>query len=166
MRHKSIEKLFTLAYTDMLTGVKNRNAYEEYLNKLRRNRNMSGNLTVMVVDLNKLKEINDMFGHHSGDEALKTTARCLITSVGDKSEIFRIGGDEFVCFSNSNILSRISEFRDKISFENIIKPYNLSVSLGYLIYSSNKDGLLDIDDFIKRCDKLMYADKKKSNCVR
>ena len=96
MKNKMTEKLFELAYTDSMTEVQNRNAYEERLKKLRKpNANIS-RITVIVVDVNGLKEINDSYGHFSGDDAIKTVAKALRDTIGLKGDIYRIGGDEFL----------------------------------------------------------------------
>ena len=77
MKNKMTKKSFKLAYTDSMTEVQNRNAYEEHLKKLRKpNANIS-RITVIVVDVNGLKEINDSYGHFSGDDAIKTVAKAL-----------------------------------------------------------------------------------------
>ena len=87
-----------------MTEVQNRNVYEERLKKLRKpNANIS-RITVIVVDVNGLKEINDSYGHFCGDDAIKTVAKALRDTIGLKADIFRIGGDEFVCISESNVL--------------------------------------------------------------
>ena len=104
MKNKITDKLFELAYTDSMTEVQNRNAYEECLKKLRKpNANIS-RITVIVIDINGLKEINDGFGHFCGDDAIKTVAKALRETIGAKADIYRIGGDEFVCISESNVL--------------------------------------------------------------
>ena len=158
MKKKGIEKLFKLAYTDIMTGTLNRNAYEERLKKLRKPSANLRDITIIIVDVNGLKKINDTYGHHTGDEALKTVAAFLLTSMGEKAEIYRIGGDEFVCIAMGNIGGGISEFRDMIGFQNNDVPYNLDVSVGYKSYD---DSVEDIDALIKHCDKLMYEDKKR-----
>ena len=77
MKNKMTEKLFELAYTDSMTEVQNRNAYEERLKKLRKpNANIS-RITVVVVDVNGLKEINDSYGHFCGDDALQRLSGIL-----------------------------------------------------------------------------------------
>jgi diguanylate cyclase (GGDEF)-like protein len=158
MKNKSTEKLFKLAYTDVMTGAYNRNAYEERLKKLRKPSANLRDITVIVIDVNGLKKINDTYGHHTGDEALKTVASFLEVSIGEKADIYRIGGDEFVCIATGDIGGYISEFRDMIGFQNNDVPYTLAVSVGYALYDESVDG---IDELIKKCDKLMYKDKRR-----
>ena len=98
MRNKETEKLFKLAYTDAMTGVYNRNAYEEKLEKLNKANARLDNIMVVIVDLDKLKCINDTYGQRTGDDAIKTVADCILKTVGKKADIYRIGGDEFAIF--------------------------------------------------------------------
>ena len=159
MKNKITDKLFELAYTDSMTELQNRNAYEERLKKLRKpNANLS-RITVIVIDINGLKEINDGFGHFCGDDAIKTVAKALRETIGAKADIYRIGGDEFVCISESNILPYISQFKDIVSFLNNEKVYKLSVSVGYSPY--NEKYSKTIDDMIRYADEKMYKNKKK-----
>ena len=120
MKNKMTEKLFELAYTDSMTEVQNRNAYEERLKKLRKpNANIS-RITVVVVDVNGLKEINDSYGHFSGDDAIKTVAKALRDTIGLKADIFRIGGDDpkaMCCriYRNLRILYTLSTMKSCIT---------------------------------------------------
>ena len=161
MKRKSEEKLFTLAYTDSMTDTYNRNAYEERLQKLRRNGVNLNNITVVVADLNGLKEINDTYGHHTGDEAIKAVSSCMMKTIGEKADIYRIGGDEFVCISESNVLPRVSEFRDLFGFENKDRPIKLQIAIGYARYDKKRHGT--IDELIKDCEGRMCRDKKNQN---
>ncbi len=79
--------------------------------------------------------------------------------IGAKADIYRIGGDEFVCISESNIFPYISQFKDTISFLNNEKVYKLSVSVGYASY--NEKYSKTIDDMIRCADEKMYKDKKR-----
>ena len=159
MRNKETEKLFKLAYTDAMTGVYNRNAYEEKLEKLNKVNARLDNIMVVIVDLDKLKCINDTYGHRTGDDAIKTVADCILKTVGKKADIYRIGGDEFVCIAERDISSYIAELRDLISFVGKEKTYSLSVSIGYSKFDTKRDKT--IDDLIRRCDKKMYDAKKR-----
>ena len=134
MKNKITEKLFELAYTDSMTEVQNRNAYEERLKKLRKPTANISRITVVVV------------------------AKALRNTIGLKADIYRIGGDEFVCISESNVLPYISQFKDTIYFINNEKLYNLSVSIGYSRFHEKYSK--DIDDIICRADEKMYKDKK------
>ena len=158
MKNKITDKLFELAYTDSMTELQNRNAYEERLKKLRKPSSNISRITVIVIDINGMKEINDSYGHFSGDDAIKTVAKALKDTLGTKADIFRIGGDEFVCISESNVLPYISQFKDTVSFIDREKLYKLAVSIGYSKY--HEKYTQSIDDIICRADEKMYKAKK------
>ena len=69
---KTISYLYKLAFTDLCTGLKNRNAYEEKLSRLRDGKDSLRNLRIVFIDIDNLKYINDNYGHYAGDEAIKT----------------------------------------------------------------------------------------------
>lgn len=161
MGNKVIEKLFELAYTDSMTNVQNRNAYEERLKQLREPDADISRITVIVIDINSLKKINDSYGHFGGDDAIKTVASALRDTIGEKADIYRIGGDEFVCISEECILPCVSRFKETISFIDREKLYNLAVSIGYSCF--HEEHVRSIDDIICRADEEMYKDKKTRN---
>ena len=159
MRNKVTDRLFLLAYTDIMTGVKNRNAYEETLVKLRNDTASLDNSMVVVIDVDNLSVINNTHGHHLGDEVIKTVANCLLKTIGTKADVYRVGGDEFVCIAECDISGYISEFRDCIGFEIRTRKVPFTVSLGYMKYSSEVHK--SIDELIIDCDKQMYTYKRK-----
>ena len=159
MRSKVTDRLFLLAYTDIMTGAKNRNAYEEALVKLRNDTARLDNIMVVVIDVDNLTVINNTHGHHLGDEVIKTVANCLLKTIGTKADVYRVGGDEFVCIAECDISGYISEFRDLIGFENQTRKISFLVSLGYMKYSSEVHK--SIDELIIECDKQMYTYKRK-----
>ena len=159
MRSKVTDRLFLLAYTDIMTGAKNRNAYEEALVKLRNDTARLDNIMVVVIDVDNLTVINNTHGHHLGDEVIKTVAKCLLKTIGTKADVYRVGGDEFVCITECDILGYISEFRDLIGFENQTRKVSFSVSLGYMKFNCKIHK--SIDELIIECDKKMYTYKRK-----
>ena len=95
IRSFSIPLYQWLAYTDLLTGAMNRNAFELATHKLR-GAEQQKNITVVSCDLNKLKAINDQFGHSAGDEHIRALAQLLMKNFRTQGSTYRIGGDEFV----------------------------------------------------------------------
>lgn len=147
---------------DTLTGLYNRN-YISQLNadyfKIEENKNYS----VMFLDLDKFKYINDTFGHEIGDFVLKETGGRLKRLLGNKGMICRYGGDEIIIIINSNAKNVIVNVAKGI-IESITKPikkdgisYEIGVSIG--IAESN-DEVNDIETLIKRSDEAMYEAKK------
>lgn len=147
-----------LAFTDILTGLPNRTAFEGEMKRHREGKETE-QLIIMVSDLNSLKYINDNFGHIRGDEAIRLTADCLRESF-EESSCFRIGGDEF-CVMISDILpeafqKKFENFRGMIEEKNKNLPYRFSVACGY--YETTNT---DIDEGFKTADMKMYESKKK-----
>ena len=165
MKNKITDKLFELAYTDSMTEVQNRNAYEECLKKLRKpNANIS-RITVIVIDINGLKEINDGFGHFCGDDAIKTVAKALRETIGAKADIYRIGGDEFVCLVPcSGAAMSVDLYRTLHSAFDLFnrtseKAYNITVSTGFYLLPKDMDSTLP--EMLAHADAMLYEEKQK-----
>lgn len=158
MNKERIKYLYKLAFTDLLTGLKNRNAYEEKLKVYRRQPELLEGVSAVVIDIDGLKQINDTYGHHSGDEAIRTIGDCIIKSFGNKNFCCRNGGDEFVCFVYGNIPKKILDFKDYVNLKSHTAQYPLMASIGYAQFDKNKD--VTVDGLMKRCDRLMYLNKR------
>lgn len=134
---------------DPLTGVMNRQYYEVF--KTKRNQKVH---TVFSIDLNNLKTINDNNGHEAGDLAIKTVASAFLSVLEKGEEIFRIGGDEFIIFSDC---SNKAEIDRKIKMiKDMVGVSGYSCAIGYASRENNEN----IDDLIRRSDENMYIDKK------
>ncbi len=153
----------SLAFTDNLTRISNRNAFENDIKNLKRN---GKNIMFMIIDINNLKEINDRFGHNTGDFIIKSVAEILnkLQSVFTKTKSYRIGGDEFLLTAydvNYNYVNKVIDYLDEKAMEFKNKKYNIpfDFAMGYEV--ARLDEEFDIDEFIKKVDKNMYEDKKK-----
>lgn len=135
---------------DQLTGLLNRKSL--YADESRmRNRKFS----VISVDLNNLKEINDSQGHSAGDEALKRLADILSKNGGKEFCPYRVGGDEFIVLGKELKEEAISQYVEKVRSD--LKKENLMASFGYSVSSIDDN----FDDVCIKADKLMYEDKRK-----
>lgn len=147
-----------LAYTDILTGLPNRTAFEEEMKRNREGKETE-QLMIMVADLNNLKYINDHFGHSKGDEAIRLTADCL-RDCFKETRCFRIGGDEFCVIisgmAQAAFQKKFENFKKRVEDENKNLSYRLSVAAGY--YETTNT---DIDEGFKTADMRMYECKKK-----
>ncbi len=153
------------AHTDVLTGVRNKTAFEEIamvlLGKI--DHEESPEIAVIMADINNLKYINDKYGHKTGDDYIIGCCK-VMSDLCINSQIFRLGGDEFVIvlegndYSNRNLLYQQlrSQFKDTYADETKDPWKRYSVSLGMAQYLSTDSGLSDI---MKRADEAMYADK-------
>jgi diguanylate cyclase (GGDEF)-like protein len=96
-RHKIEKDLSHLATHDQLTGLPNRTLFMDRLNQALASAKRSGYmLALMFIDFDDFKSINDIMGHHAGDEVLKTISRRLAELLRESDTVGRIGGDEFV----------------------------------------------------------------------
>lgn len=147
-----LKKLEELSYTDSLTGLYNRNFYNNYLNHI--NSMQGGKFGVIFADVNGLKRANDNFGHEIGDILIKWSANSLKDNLGGM--IFRIGGDEFVCFIEDITQNEFQQRINKL-MESLKSQEYMHISIGY----SYVEGDFDINNVIKVVDDNMYEDKKE-----
>ena len=161
-----ISDLNSRAYTDALTGVKNKGAFD--LSVKRINGEMHEEKTafaIIMFDLDNLKEINDQFGHERGDIYLQTACR-LICRVFAHSPVFRVGGDEFCVlaqFADYNTRDELLQYFDREAEARNAKaehPWErIEVSKGMAVYRPGKDE--NTEQVFRRADEAMYQDKRK-----
>ncbi len=154
---REIEKLTLISSRDTLTNLYNRYCYEEDKSKIRYQRDIS----VYTIDINGLKQVNDVQGHHDGDLLIKRAANCLFKTFHNYGSVYRTGGDEFVAILYTTVKNEeiIKDLQKEIKKDN--KNYNITLSLavGYAEYKDHKD--LTFDELIKLSDGLMYEDKER-----
>jgi diguanylate cyclase (GGDEF)-like protein len=96
IEYEELKKLQVNAATDALTGLHNRRLFDEYFEKeLNRAKRYGQSLVIVILDLHKLKEVNDRYGHLQGDQVLQIAAATLRRTLRNSDFAFRIGGDEF-----------------------------------------------------------------------
>jgi diguanylate cyclase (GGDEF)-like protein len=159
-----------MAYKDALTSLRNKGAFDMYVRDLDDSiaaapEGGKPEFAVCMFDCNRLKEINDTYGHSKGDVYLKTACR-LICEVFRHSPVFRIGGDEFAAilqnddYSNRVELCREFELRSLRITEASDKPWKeINIASGIAIYDPEADR--SAYDVYKRADRLMYEDKER-----
>ena len=150
-----------VSITDDMTGLFNRRAFEEDRAKILE-RGVVSEITMIMMDVNELKHINDTYGHMAGDELIIGAAKCILTSMGEYGKVYRIGGDEFVA-----LLKCTAEQLDDMlhTFEHLTDkwkgncPCRLSISKGVVVCEEHGD--LTFDQMRELADRLMYEDKDK-----
>lgn len=155
------EKAREYIFFDPLTKALNRKGLEEVFNKeVEKNRRFA----LIFIDLNKFKNINDVYGHLVGDKFLKLFSEMLSKAIGKKGYLVRISGDEFIIlYKNFSSNGELRSFYEKNvigTFENHrLLEYNLeaSFSAGVAVYP--KDGK-DLKSLMKKSDYMMYMNKK------
>ena len=150
-----------LAYTDALTGVESKLAYLEAQERIDTliNNNELKDFALVVFDINNLKKVNDTLGHQEGDKYI-IKACTLIKETFKNSDVFRIGGDEFIALlKNTDFINRYSlldDFNNQIEIN--IKNDDVVISSGMADY--NKDEDKSFRNMFERADFSMYDQKK------
>ena len=152
-----------LAKEDSMTGLENRRAFDELLEKLEKNLSSYQNLYLIFMDLNQLKIINDTHGHHAGDEVIIATARCIEKAFGSMGTCFRIGGDEFCAVLPNSALSghQLSARLDEEIrlYNSISNKYQISLSRGISNIRDDSGNLKTVSDWKQEADLNMYHNK-------
>lgn len=157
---------FERANTDYLTGLYNRREYESYLRGLERRKKKVGTLAGVILDLDRFKSINDLFGHEMGDLALQQMADTIRSAFSPGDFIARIGGDEFAVLyfveKESQAVYPVEKLKDAVALFNKSRlfDFDLELSIGYAVYRPKEDE--SIQRFMKRLDDLMYQAKAAS----
>jgi len=145
-----------LATRDLLTNCRNRVSYARDLDRIDLNRN----ITLFMVDMDTMKQINDTYGHQAGDEALILSSQCLLKVFGRR--VYRIGGDEFVCIAydhtEEDIQNLLFAFETECFKASEDVPYAITMSVGHATYDKTIDK--SIYDTVKRADQYMYNNKQ------
>ncbi len=159
-------RLTELSITDTLTGVYNRTGYESIaIPYLERCRKEGKHAVMMMADINRMKAINDHFGHLQGDVAICTTAHALRAGIPSDWIIVRYGGDEFLVVGECEEQDDVDEIKDTIIEELELEskrlqiPFRLSISLGAVWMDDNESA--SVEECFKIADNSMYEMKKQ-----
>lgn len=167
----SRRKLQKLASTDALTGIFNRRMIfrlgQEQLNRYKRYNNI---FSVMMIDIDRFKDINDNYGHQTGDLVLKMFTDYIKQNTRQNDISGRIGGDEFILILPETDQEDSVSFGDRfiegladLKLNNKDGPITVSVSIGITTITSDD---LSFDDLVKRVDEALYKAKHRGrNCI-
>jgi len=152
---KIVKKEERKKYTDMLTSLKNRN----YLNFNIKTWNESNKYpqTIVIIDLNNVKYVNDNYGHEAGDKLIVQAASILVNTQLENSEIIRTDGNEFLIYLVGYSEQQVSTYTNKLRKEFKTLSYGFGASLGY---SMIKDEIKTIDDAINEATLEMRTEKE------
>ncbi|WP_425449000.1 sensor domain-containing diguanylate cyclase [Dethiothermospora halolimnae] len=159
------DNLEEIAIKDQLTGLYNRHYFNNYVDsKLKKTCSCNNQCAVFIIDVDDFKDINDNYGHNTGDEVLKVIGGILKSSSRSNDKVIRYGGDEFlvILYNGSEkvaekYLNRIKSNIDKWNGKTDIIDDYVSVSVGYKVYDCSQD----ISEVINHADKMMYSNKQK-----
>jgi len=158
----------TFARTDFLTGIANMKAFFEMAGlEINRSRRSEKPLTIVYVDCDNFKPVNDRFGHHIGDALLRSVAEAMKSSLRPTDTVARAGGDEFVVLlpETDEAGTTVVIARLKTSLDAAMKKrhWPVTFSIGAATFLKPPDS---VDDMIKKADNIMYAVKSsgKDGC--
>ena len=168
------DKLKFLATIDSLSGLYNR---AEFMNLAKREfawaKTSNEELSLLIMDLDNFKNINDSFGHAAGDEMIREIGSIIMTSFRKTDIAGRIGGEEFaVVLKNASLeeAKKVAEkFRETVARRKVIyegQEISSTVSIGVAAIRGNTDDINNIEDILKMADDALYKAKAKGrNCV-
>lgn len=154
------QQIHKLAYYDSITGLPNRVAFQEKMNKIIKDKQ---DIAVFFIDIDNFKIVNDSYGHSVGDKLLSAVASRLCEIISRETTAFRLGGDEFIIIcSNYKDQVKAEWFAQNI-IKKISKPYyieniyfRISASVGIVFSSASSSSC---DDLLKSADMALYHSK-------
>lgn len=167
-----IDELNELVLTDALTGLYNYRHFKNILqSEMDRSKRSGIPTTLVMMDLDHFKKINDTHGHEIGNLVLKHVADILISEVRTTDIVCRYGGEEFAIIfpeTHLNLAVKVADrIREMIAFtpvETSVGDIDITASMGASVYM--KGSILPIDEFIDSVDKYLYEAKQSGrNCI-
>ncbi|ANT52513.1 putative bifunctional diguanylate cyclase/phosphodiesterase [Mesorhizobium amorphae] len=162
-RSEAFRRLHHLAMNDTLTGLPNRANFNEYLDReIDRARELGGKVAIIGIDLDRFKEINDLWGHGAGDLALKTLAGRMSALLQDGEFVARLGGDEFAAIKRMKGQADLLDFVSRLEAA-LFAPIRIDdfeaaagASLGVAIYPTDAHNR---ETLVNNADLAMYRAK-------
>lgn len=153
-------KLELQAATDNLTGLLNRTIlYQSLEHAVEHHRRTGLDMTLITLDIDHFKTINDSYGHDAGDSVLQNLGELLQNRVRKADKVFRVGGEEFMVLLFATDLEHgqqvAEELRQSIESAQLLKNQPITVSLGVAALQKNEDWTT----WVKRSDENLYAAK-------
>ncbi|SFI59718.1 diguanylate cyclase (GGDEF) domain-containing protein [Treponema bryantii] len=164
MYRQMSQQYLKLSTKDALSGALNRQGLDKLAKPYYAQNKKNGLTTVLFfVDINKMKHINDQFGHLHGDLAVKTVAAAAMETVPKNWLTIRYGGDEFLIVGNSrnyNGEDYCTKIKERLAAKTSVMhlPYNLSASVGTYSVPANSD--LTLEQAVENVDNIMYEQKQ------
>lgn len=151
--------------TDMLTGVYNRNYMESHLSKeIERCRRYDHTMSLLMIDVDLFKTINDSYGHPCGDYALKTICERILANIRKSDSLIRYGGDEFCIImpeTTGKDAYRVAEIVRRSICDRPFTfggdTFSTTISVGVAAYNRDND---DVESMLKKADDALYCAKQ------
>lgn len=174
------ERYRDLADHDSMTGLLNHGAFERWIDERADALSAADaasdspgtagrGLYALMIDVDRLKHINDDHGHEAGDQAICAVADCLLATFGEVGVCARTGGDEFACVltlrrETDDVNALVDAFKDRLSQRAGQLPFALSASVGVARFDPAQDDSLA--DALRRADAAMYEAKRSAHACR
>ena len=165
------KRLNEMSFMDELTGLLNRKGYEHKgIPMLEKLRDEQKRALMMVVDINKMKMINDRYGHLQGDLAIRMVAKAIKDTLPENWYGIRYGGDEFVVIGENVFVDDGVIYTKQLiaavehEAQTLKIPYTLTISVGAVAIDPSEN--ISLDEYFRRADDAMYAMKKKNHAER
>lgn len=165
-RRRMLDEIYRLARTDSLTGLWNRGYFMEMAcRELARGRREATPLSLIMIDVDHFKKVNDTHGHEAGDEALRCLAEVLTLSVRDGDLLARLGGEEFVALLPNARLADACSVAERIRQGIAAREldcrsgacFGLTVSVGV---ATHRDRETPLEELLRCADEALYAAKR------
>lgn len=156
---RNIDYLYTIATIDEKTGLYNNKFFNQLAENEIEKAKRGEKLSLLIIDLDKFKNLNDTYGHLIGDKVLEELARVLRKTVRKYDIVSRFGGEEFfVLFPNTNLqrARKASErIRKAVELDKFMKKYSVTMSGGVTQFKKGDS----LTKMAKRADKALYVSK-------
>lgn len=153
-----------ISMRDAMTGLYNRLGYQNQACRIfweKKEKNQ--NLTILFIDMDRLKYMNDTFGHECGDLAIKITSEAILRYRPEEAVAIRMGGDEFLVvlpwMEREEVAKLVGRIREEISMQARLMelPCELSISAGSI--DTDMSSSKELDDYVREADEIMYREK-------
>lgn len=160
--HKKNVQLNIISELDPLTGLKNRRAMDKAIeNELNRNSRHGTPLSILLIDIDHFKKVNDTYGHNIGDRVLSDISKLLKENIRSIDSASRWGGEEFLILASNTSLQEAMKFGEKIRKRiekfDFTKIEKVTVSIGIAEYKSGET----FNELYEKVDKALYSAKNK-----
>lgn len=154
-----------LALTDALTGAVNRHHFNEVLDQeIAQVNNHGSPLSIMLLDIDHFKQVNDSYGHGVGDEVLVLFYQTCLKAVRNSDVVARIGGEEFVIIMPNTTLANAQKFAERLrkkiaKLKMNIANNKISVTVSIGVSQWQRDSFINAENFVAHADKSLYQAK-------
>lgn len=137
-----------------------------FQNSVKNNLLLRRDFSLLILDLDSFKAVNDTFGHQTGDLVLREFSRVLSDYTRERDQVFRYGGDEFTIIlngaKNASVLKIAARIQKAIVNNRLLSKFNISCSIGSAHYQTDDD----LSSLCERADQALYLAKNKGkNCI-